>query len=383
MISISPSASLVCAAALIGASGLFAQPAKKTSVPAQKTVLPAALVAALETHTDLVYARYGDREVKLDLYRPARRGKPLPAIVCIHGGGWFKGNRGMTRPLAQALADRGFVTVNIAYRLSGEAKFPAAIEDAKAAVRWLRAHATTFGVDPTAIGATGLSAGGHLAALLATSAGVPEIEGAGGHPSGSSPVQACIAMADDLEDQVCAQLVQGQVTELNHEQLRAEILLELGFEPMGRLRSDEVVEGVDGGCEEHGVAALTGFVAEDDAEVCLPEAATSDQDGVGFLFDEAQAKEVFHLQFVDFGRPVPAEAVEGFDDGEVGCVHAPLERTLLATLVFAFEEALQILGVRPAFFGGLLGGRLVVVLEIREMQVVDVGGDGIHGWRGS
>ena len=137
---------------------------------------------------------YGDRTLKLDLLRPTEREKPLPAIICIHGGGWFKGDRSSMLPLAQGLASRGFVAVAISYRLSGEQKFPAAIEDCKAAVRWLRAHADDYGVDHQAIGAVGLSAGGHLAGLLATSGGVSKLEGGGGHPDQSSRVQAAVAM---------------------------------------------------------------------------------------------------------------------------------------------------------------------------------------------
>ena len=165
------------------------------------TKLPDAVVASLESHPDLVYARYGDREMALDLYRPKTAGPPRPAIVCIHGGGWFKGERSSMTNLAMAFASRGYVAVTISYRLSGEAKFPAAIQDAKAAVRWLRGEAKTFGVDSAKIGVTGLSAGGHLAALLATSAEVSELEGEGGHADQSSAVQACLAMGaqSDLE----------------------------------------------------------------------------------------------------------------------------------------------------------------------------------------
>ncbi|MBL9211144.1 MAG: SMP-30/gluconolactonase/LRE family protein [Opitutaceae bacterium] len=173
---------------------LSGQPAPTKKAPAQKTALGPALLATLESHAGLTYARYGPRELQLDLHRPAARGTPLPAVVCLHGGGWFRGERGNLTQLAQALAARGFVVVTISYRLSGEAKFPAALHDAKAAVRWLRANAATYGIDPGAIGVTGLSAGGHLAALLATSGGVAALEGAGGHAAHSSAVQAAVAM---------------------------------------------------------------------------------------------------------------------------------------------------------------------------------------------
>ena len=182
----------------------FVQSLVSAQTPTAKptpTKLPESLVASLEAHPNLTYARYGDRELQLDLFRPKDRAQALPAIVCIHGGGWFKGERSSMTNLAQALAARGYVTVTISYRLTGEAKFPAAIQDCKASVRWLRANAKEYGIDPKAIGVTGLSAGGHLAALLATSAGIKKIEGDGGHAEQSSAVQACVAMGaqSDLE----------------------------------------------------------------------------------------------------------------------------------------------------------------------------------------
>ncbi len=165
------------------------------------TKLAPEITASLEAHPGLVYARYGQREMQLDLWKPKTTSQPLPAIICIHGGGWYKGERSNMANLAQALAAKGFVAATISYRLSGEAKFPAAIQDCKAAVRFLRANAAKFGIDAKAIGVTGLSAGGHLAALLTTSGGVKELEGDGGHADQSSAVQAGIAMGaqSDLE----------------------------------------------------------------------------------------------------------------------------------------------------------------------------------------
>ncbi len=168
--------------------------AQQTATRPAPTQLAPDLIESLEAKPNLAYATYGDRQVQLDLYRPKTPGAPLPAIICIHGGGWFKGDRTAMTKLAMALAARGFVAVTISYRLSGEAKFPAAIQDAKTAVRWLRANANDHGVDAAHIGVIGLSAGGHLAALLATSGDVPELEGEGGHPEQSSRVQACVAM---------------------------------------------------------------------------------------------------------------------------------------------------------------------------------------------
>ena len=166
-----------------------------------RTRVPKDLVQSLTKRVDLTYARYGDRQLKLDLYRPSDTKKPLPAIVCIHGGGWFKGDRSSMTNSAQVLASRGYVTVTISYRLSGEAKFPAAIRDCKASVRWLRANAEQYGIRPDSIGVVGLSAGGHLAALLTSSHGMEYLEGDGGYSDQSSVVQAGVAMGaqSDLE----------------------------------------------------------------------------------------------------------------------------------------------------------------------------------------
>ncbi|MBT3636159.1 MAG: alpha/beta hydrolase [Opitutae bacterium] len=153
-----------------------------------------AVLDRLHAKLNLTYAKYGDRSLEMDIYRPKGVWGELPAVVCIHGGGWAKGNRTSHAKIAQALAARGYVASTISYRLSGEAPFPAAIQDCKAAVRFLRANAKELGIDATKIGAIGLSAGGHLTALLATSHGVDELEGEGGNPSFSSRIQAAVPM---------------------------------------------------------------------------------------------------------------------------------------------------------------------------------------------
>lgn len=149
----------------------------------------------------LTYAKYGARELQLDLFKPKGPGEALPAIVCIHGGGWRMGTRRNGHRIAKYLAERNYVSVSITYRLSGDAQFPAQIQDCKAAVRWLRANAEAYGIDPQRIGAIGHSAGGHLAALLATSNGIEALEGEGGNGSFSSAIQAAVPMGaqTDLE----------------------------------------------------------------------------------------------------------------------------------------------------------------------------------------
>jgi arylsulfatase A len=181
---------------------LDARPAGQATAPARadgKTVIPKATVDQLDEQLDVTYARYGDRTLEMDIYRPKKAWGQLPAIVCIHGGGWRKGSKINHRKVAQALAAEGFVTASISYRLSGEATFPVHIHDCKAAVRFLRANAKKLGIDADNIGAIGHSAGGHLAALLATSAGVAELEGDGGNKEFSSAIQAVVPMGGQTD----------------------------------------------------------------------------------------------------------------------------------------------------------------------------------------
>jgi acetyl esterase/lipase len=139
-------------------------------------------------YKDLVYVPNGHDRQKLDLYVPENRNGLMPLIVWIHGGGWMGGSKNSCPPLPWTR--KGFVVASIDYRLSQDAKFPAQIEDCKAAIRWLRIHATEYRIDEDRIVAWGGSAGGHLASLLGTAGEVPEWEE--GIPSVSSRVQAVI-----------------------------------------------------------------------------------------------------------------------------------------------------------------------------------------------
>ena len=142
---------------------------------------------------DLVYKRVNGAVLTLDLYCPEKVSGPAPVIVWVHGGGWRRG--GKKRCPAVALVPDGYAVASIDYRLSSTAPFPAQIEDCKAAVRWLRANAAKYNLDADRIGAWGHSAGGHLAALLGTSGGVPELEGSGDNMQYSSRVQAVCDVA--------------------------------------------------------------------------------------------------------------------------------------------------------------------------------------------
>jgi len=150
----------------------------------------------LRIERDLTYARYGSREMHLDLYRPAQVSRALlPTVIVIRGGGFQWGDSKGFAFIAARLAQAGFAAACIQYRTSGEARFPAPIQDAKAAVRWVHANAATYRLDPDAIGAIGGSAGGYLATFLATTAGAVEFEGDGGNAGESSRIGAAVAMA--------------------------------------------------------------------------------------------------------------------------------------------------------------------------------------------
>ena len=166
------------AAAALGAE--IAQPVMARRRPTE--------VANVAIQRDLVYKRINGAVLTLDLYCPEKVSGPLPVIVWIHSGGWSRGRK--ERCPAVTLVQDGYAVASIDYRLTTTAPFPAQIEDCKAAVRWLRANASTYHLDPDHIGVWGHSAGGHLAALLGTSGGVRELEGTGDNMSYSSRVQA-------------------------------------------------------------------------------------------------------------------------------------------------------------------------------------------------
>jgi acetyl esterase/lipase len=154
-----------------------------------------ALPKGVEVIHDLEYADYGDRTLRLDLYRPTARGEGLfPAVVVIRGGGFNEGDRRWFGPMAAALGVRGFAAACIEYRGSTEAPFPAAVHDTKAAVRWVRANAETYGLNPQAIGAIGGSSGAYLTLYLAVTAGQDSLEGAGGNQGISSRVGAIVCL---------------------------------------------------------------------------------------------------------------------------------------------------------------------------------------------
>ena len=139
---------------------------------------------------DLQYVEGGHERNRLDLYLPEKAEDRLPLVVWIHGGAWRGGSKEGCP--AVPLAAKGYAVASINYRFSQHAVFPAQIEDCKAAIRWLRANAAKYRLDPNRIGVWGASAGGHLVALLGTTADVKELEGQGGNLDQSSRVQCVV-----------------------------------------------------------------------------------------------------------------------------------------------------------------------------------------------
>jgi len=142
-----------------------------------------------KVHVDIPYVARGGSQQQLDLFLLQAPGEGVPLVVWIHGGEFRTGSKAQNVPLW--LLDEGYAVASVNYRLSGQAVFPAQIEDCKAAVRWLRANARHHGIDAERIAAWGESAGGHLAAMVGTTADVKALD-VGGDLGVSSRVQAVV-----------------------------------------------------------------------------------------------------------------------------------------------------------------------------------------------
>ena len=182
----------------------------------------------VQAFRNLPYVANGHERQRLDIYLPEKATGRLPLVVWIHGGGWEGGNKDTCD--AVPLAAKGYAVAAINYRLSQHALFPAQIEDCKAAIRWLRANAAQYHIDPDHVGVWGPSAGGHLVALLGTAGGVKEFD-KGANLDQSSRVQCVVDFFGPTEmmtmgplankpDGVVAKLIGGPVQD-NKEKARA------------------------------------------------------------------------------------------------------------------------------------------------------------------
>ncbi len=180
---------------------------QQTTQPAREGQIGAAprdadeMSIPIEFITDVVYATTvtdagTPMELTLDAAFPARAGdEPLPALIYIHGGTWSRNDKSQGRALIRGFAQGGYFAASIDYRTSDEAIYPAAIHDAKAAVRFIRKNAEELGVNPDRIGVIGHSTGAMMASLLGTSAGVSSMDGDVGETGVSTEVQAVVAMS--------------------------------------------------------------------------------------------------------------------------------------------------------------------------------------------
>jgi acetyl esterase/lipase len=153
------------------------------------------LVESVQLVADVPYAGTDNPRQRLDLLVPKRSqdDRPLPVIVFIHGGAWLAGDRLAGHgALSPYVASGDYAGVTVGYRLTDKATWPAQIHDCKAAIRWVRANAARYRLDPDRIGVIGGSAGGHLAAMLGASGGVPELEGELGPNKGVSSKVTCV-----------------------------------------------------------------------------------------------------------------------------------------------------------------------------------------------
>jgi acetyl esterase/lipase len=189
-----PSAFCIVFMVSLGCASIRSRSGSETGVPPAVggTGAPPATIYPIRQELDVVYGHAGGEDLQLDLFAPKDAPGPFAAVVVLHGGGWAKGSREVVRPIAAALAAQGYVTASVGYRLAPRHKFPAQIQDAKCAVRWLRANAERCHIDSQHIGALGFSAGAHLALLLGLTDPNDGLEGTGGNPEQSSRVQAVI-----------------------------------------------------------------------------------------------------------------------------------------------------------------------------------------------
>ncbi len=176
---------------------LATSPSWAQDLSAQRTNAQAAAEKSqVELRLDQPYAGNENPKQKVDLYLSKKRNtdKPLPVVALIHGGGWVNGDRlGYAAAAIQFARTGDYASVTVGYRLTKEARWPAQIHDCKAAIRWIRAHAKEYNLDPDKIAVMGSSAGGHLSSLIGTSGDVKELEGdLGPNTTFSSRVQCVV-----------------------------------------------------------------------------------------------------------------------------------------------------------------------------------------------
>src|SRR3970282_118673 len=176
----------------VQSAGVVAAAPALGALPAQaQAQVPAA--ADLEIDKDIVFAKGGDIDLPLDVYHPAAANAKRMAVIHLYGGGFSRGSKEGVATSSRAFAGQGYVSVASTYRLPGQGRWPAQIEDVKAAIRWTRANADRLNIDAHKMRVAGYSPGGMLALFAAGTSDRPEFEGTGGNAGVSSKVAACVA----------------------------------------------------------------------------------------------------------------------------------------------------------------------------------------------
>jgi len=172
----------------------LAQTSGGQNQPTGPAPVPFTVPESVKAERDVAYAGNQNPRQTLDLFLPRtpKSDKPLPVIVAIHGGGWQNGDKSQTQGVSKYAASGFYAGVSVGYRLSAEATWPAQIYDCKAAIRWVRANASKYHLDPDRIGVVGGSAGGHLASMLGTTARVDGLEGDLGPYKGTTTKVRCV-----------------------------------------------------------------------------------------------------------------------------------------------------------------------------------------------
>jgi acetyl esterase/lipase len=256
---------------------------------------------------DIVFSAPGGAALHLDLYFPKHEGEtPAPLAVYLHGGGWRGGSRTVGTWLKDVTAElvaRGYVVAAVDYRLVPDVKWPAFIHDVKAAVRFLRANAGKYHIDPDRIGVWGTSAGGHLAALLGTSDASDRLEGDGGNPEASSRVQAVVDLFGPTD-----------LTRMN----RREQLAERAFGGVDKLKEASPVE----------------YVTRDDPPFLIIQ---GDSDKTV----PAEQSEILYQRLVAAGAPAKLVIVKKGGHGLTGAEITPTKPELVKMIGDFFDQHLR------------------------------------------
>jgi acetyl esterase/lipase len=170
-------------------AGIAAATPALDAMAGQATAAPGGIVV----EKDVVFGKGGAMDLRCDLYRPRPGTEKRMATIHLHGGGFTGGSKDTLNERIRPYASQGYLAIASQYRLTGQAAWPAMIEDVKAAIRWTRANASSLGIDPARIVIVGYSAGGHLALTAAGTQNRPEFEGTGGNAGVGTQVAACVA----------------------------------------------------------------------------------------------------------------------------------------------------------------------------------------------